>query len=413
MCAAGDDAVVDEELTAQNEEQDDAGDDVGGVLVQRVRRRDLRRTALEENQQERDERHIEGVELGQPCDNNGREAAPVGGRRGDGLILAGHDQEAAQAADRAGDQHRAHRNAADVDARIPRGVLALADNADLIALLGEAQIGVHDEGQHNDHNDVDGVALAHNDGEPAGLGRLVQRAEARRLAAHDVGHAGNNGRSNVVHHQGEQRLVRVPAGLEPRGDEAPQCARGNAAQRHGGKQQRQRQIVALIHHDEGGSQAADQDLALAAAVPEAHLEGRGQRDADAEQRGQVAQHPAEAGHVGEGAAPHDAIDGQRVQAGDEKDKQRIDDQRQQNGDGAHGDLLGHRRALTLGNAQQRLAGHSGSLTHACSSFTRLVIRRPTSSFVVLRPSRMPLTLPPHSTTMRSHSSSSTSRSSPT
>ena len=54
---------------------------------------------------------------------------------------------------------------------------ALADNADLIALLGEAQIGVHDEGQHDDHNDVDGVALAHNDGEPAGLGRLVQRAE--------------------------------------------------------------------------------------------------------------------------------------------------------------------------------------------------------------------------------------------
>ena len=37
-----------------------------------------------------------------------------------------------------------------------------------------------------------------------------------------------------------------------------------------------------------------------------------------EQRGQVAQHPAEAGHVGEGTAPHDAIDGQRVQAGDEK-----------------------------------------------------------------------------------------------
>ena len=33
------------------------------------------------------------------------------------------------------------------------------------------------QGQHDDHNDVDGVALAHNDGEPAGLGRLVQRAD--------------------------------------------------------------------------------------------------------------------------------------------------------------------------------------------------------------------------------------------
>ena len=163
---------------------------------------------------------------------------------------------------------------------------------------------------------------------------------------------------------------------------APQRTRGNAAAGHGHKQQRQRQVVALIDHDEGGGQAADQDLTLTAAVPEAHLERGGQRNADAEQRRQIAQHPAEAGHVGEGAAPHNAVDGERVQPRDKKDKDSIHDQRQNDGDGTDGDLLGHRGALALGNAQQRLAGRSSSLTHACSSFTRLVIRRPTSSFVV-------------------------------
>ena len=155
------------------------------------------------------------------------------------------------------------------------------------------------------------------------------------------------------------------------------------------------------------------DLTFAAAVPKAHLKGRRQRDADAQQNGQVAQHPAEAGHVGKGAAPHNAVDGQRVQTGDEVDKQRIYDQCQQNGNGTHRDLLGHCGALALGNTQQRFTHCGTGLTHALTSFTRLVMRLPTSSLVVLRPSRMPLTLPPQSTTMRSHSSSSTSRSSPT
>ena len=43
----------------------------------------------------------------------------------------------------------------------------------------------------------------------------------------------------------------------------------------------------------------------------------------------------------------------------------------------------------------------------------LVIMNPTSFLVAVRPSTMPLTLPPHRTRMRSQSSSSTSRSSPT
>ena len=33
----------------------------------------------------------------------------------------------------------------DVDARVPRGVFALADDGNLIAMLGEAQVGVHEK----------------------------------------------------------------------------------------------------------------------------------------------------------------------------------------------------------------------------------------------------------------------------
>ena len=75
MCAAQDEAVVDEEFTAQNKEQDDAGDDVGGILIQRVCRSDLGCAALQKDEQEGDQRHIEGVELGQPGHNYGGEAA--------------------------------------------------------------------------------------------------------------------------------------------------------------------------------------------------------------------------------------------------------------------------------------------------------------------------------------------------
>ena len=49
------------------------------------------------------------------------------------------------------------------------GKLLLADEQEKVFTAGDVV---------DDHNDVDGVALAHNDGEPAGLGRLVQRAEA-------------------------------------------------------------------------------------------------------------------------------------------------------------------------------------------------------------------------------------------
>ena len=70
--------------------------------------------------------------------------------------------------------------------------------------------------------------------------------------------------------------------------------------------------------------------------------------------------------------------------------------------------------LALGRCGSAGSVDAAGLSH-CSLplLLRLVISRPTCSFVAPGPSRMPLTWPAHSTRMRSHSSSSTSRSSPT
>ena len=59
-----------------------------------------------------------------------------------------------------------------------RAVFSLSPTTEIsYPLLGEPQVGVHDEGQHNDNDDVDRIALAQNDREPARLGGLVQRCQ--------------------------------------------------------------------------------------------------------------------------------------------------------------------------------------------------------------------------------------------
>ena len=100
-----------------------------------------------------------------------------------------------------------------------------------------------------------------------------------------------------------------------------------------------------------------------------------------------------------------------VLKGNKKDEERIHNKCQQDSNGTHQHFLHKGGTLPLGDTHKRF---SCSFAHHLPSFcTRLVMRRPTSSLVVVRASSMPLALPPHSTRMRSHSSSRTSRSSPT
>ena len=94
------------------------------------------------------------------------------------------------------------------------------------------------------------------------------------------------------------------------------------------------------------------------------------------------------------------------------DDQAAQKQRQENGADADAPGLPRLHHPALGETDQgRLCF---VVMHYASSFPpTLVIIRPISSFVTARPSTMPDTLPPQRTRIRSQSSSSTSRSSPT
>ena len=69
----------------------------------------------------------------------------------------------------AGDYHRAHYHALDLDADIARGALALAYNAYLIAVLGIFEVDVHGRGYDGDDKDVEHVLVAAYGREPAYL----------------------------------------------------------------------------------------------------------------------------------------------------------------------------------------------------------------------------------------------------
>lgn len=73
---------------------------------------------LQEDQQEGDQNHHKGVELSQPCHNDGGKAAAARRLRGDGVADAGDLNEACQAADSTGNCHGADGDFLDVDAGI-------------------------------------------------------------------------------------------------------------------------------------------------------------------------------------------------------------------------------------------------------------------------------------------------------
>ena len=132
--------VGDEKLTADDEENDDAAENVGKRLVEPERGRDLARAAVEEHEQEAREDHTDGVELCQPRDHDGREALAAGDGGRDRVVGAGHEQHACNAAQRAGQGHRAHIDARDADTGVACGILRVADDGDLIAVLAVVEV---------------------------------------------------------------------------------------------------------------------------------------------------------------------------------------------------------------------------------------------------------------------------------
>ena len=108
----------------------------------------------------------------------------AGGVGGDGVAGAGDGDEAAEAADGAGDQHGAQVDLGHVDAGVAGGVVALPGHGDLIALLGVLEVGVHAHHQDDGQQHVQAVGLAEQLREPAGPGVLVD--DAHGVGAHRV-----------------------------------------------------------------------------------------------------------------------------------------------------------------------------------------------------------------------------------
>jgi hypothetical protein len=120
---------------------------------------------------------------------------------------------------------------------------------------------------------------------------------------------------------------------------------------------------------------ADEHLALAADVPELHLEGRGQRDADAQQHDRVAHGGHKAVKGFEGAVPHDLVHRRGIQARDGIYERRVHQQRQQHGDQPHAPGAPERQVVALGDAYQRLAR---ALLYPLFRFFTVHRRRPPS-----------------------------------
>ena len=225
--------VTDEELAADDEEEDDAGEDIAEGLVEAEVCGDLARAAAEEDQQEARQDHPDGVELGQPGDHDGGEAAAVYDGGGKGVVGAADQQQARQAAERAGEQHRADDDAVDLDADVARGALALADDGDLIAVLGVVEVNVHPDAYQRYDQHVQQVFLPADGREPADLGVLVDDADlagALRRFPYNA-EIGDQLGGDIVHHQGEEGLVGIPLRLEEGGNPGPDCPAGQGWRR--------------------------------------------------------------------------------------------------------------------------------------------------------------------------------------
>ena len=187
---------------------------------------------------------------------------------------AGGQDISHQAADSAGEHHGADDHTIHLDAGVAGGALALAHHGDLVAVLAVGKVHVHHAGQQSHHQNGEQLCLPADAGQPAGLGSLVDNADLTGALGHlpDNDKVGGQLHGDIVHHQGEQRLVGVPFGLEEGGQEAPYGAGQQRSRQRDDDQQEIGDLAAQQDHAGGGGQAADQGLPLGADVPEAHLE---------------------------------------------------------------------------------------------------------------------------------------------
>ena len=347
--------VADKELAADDKEQDNAGEDIAEGMVQAVDGGNLAGTPAEKHQQQAGEHHHQGIELGQPGNHNRGEAPTTGNGGGDGMVGAAHEQKPREAAQAAGNHHGAHDDLAHVDAHIPGGALTFAHHGNLVALLGALQVEIHHEGQRGYDQNVQQVLVGADLRQPAGLGVLIDDADFARALGHfpEDDEIGNQLSRHIVHHQGEQSLIGVPLGLADGGNAAPDSTGHNAGNHHQHNEQPVGNLVSQQNHAGRGGKAAGQNLAFAANVPEAHLEGGSHRQRHAQKNCQVLTQNPGLPLGAEGTGEHGFVHADGVFAGQSGGHHGADDQRQHNGGCPNAPGLIPVKGRPLGDMQNR------------------------------------------------------------
>ena len=215
-------------------------------------------------------------------------------------------------------------------------------------MLAVCQVDVHEAG-HNGH-DQDGQHIGVADlRQPTGPCGLVDDTDLAGALGHLPydDEVGGQLHGDVVHHQGEQRLVGVPLGLEEGGQEAPQSAGQQGGDQGNDDQCRVGQLIIQRNHAGGGGQTADQGLTFSADVPEAHLEGGSDCQRDAQQDGHAAGSDADTAAGAESAGQDRAVHTDGILAGQQCGDQTAEYQGQQQDAAADEQCLAQRKRVTL------------------------------------------------------------------
>ena len=269
-------------------------------------------------------------------------------------------------------------------------------------------VDVH-ENHQNQHDDPAAVDPQHP-GKAGGLVKLGYDLGALPALPGPALEPADHADDDIVHHQGEESLVGVPLGLEKGGDQGPEAPGQRARQPHHQQQHGGGQAVCPEEGEVAGGDGSGGDLALRADVPKAHLEAGGDGQGAAKQGDGDLHRLADGALFPQGAGDHGAVSGDGIGP---RQAHHQGPQQQGEEDGPTPDApdLPALHAVPLGKADE---GNLLLVAHASASFPpRRVISRPICSLVADRASTTPLTCPPQRTRIRSHSSSSTSRSSPT
>ena len=230
-------------------------------------------------------------------------------------------------------------------------------------MLGVVQIQIHQHRKDRHDDDVQQILRGADLGQPPGLGQLVDDADLSGALGDlpDDDEEGDDLRGDIVHHQREERLVGVEAGLEPGRDHGPDGACGCARGDHDGDQQPAGQLVAQQDHAGCSRKAAGQDLSVTAEVPAAHAEGRRHSQGDHQQNGGVLQQHPDTALAAKGAVEDRDIDVDRVLTGQQHRDQTGENYGQKNG--------------RCANAQSLIPGQSAALGNMNQRFVRLLIHR--------------------------------------